>query len=235
MYDGSKNTIKWDLKDLQSASYSGKATSNTQDWATTTALTSQDTWCWNRVQTDLFLLFLPFTLAWGWPEGTRWPVFASFLDTVQGFKTWRSHWHILEKEEKVPWNTYTLHLSSATALLVRKECSSYHSQQLCTTPAPLKSPENAPWEPRCALSWNTDSNLSQSVLWMLGSHWQSVCHFCFPSVLHFSWSCWKTFYFIKHAAIHMRVGGGGEDTDNKVSSMLLLRTSRNLYLHLVEE
>lgn len=33
----------------------------------------------------------------------------------------------------------------------------------------------------------------------------------------------------------MRVGGGGEDTDNKVSSMLFVRTSRNLYLHLVEE
>lgn len=63
----------------------------------------------------------------------------------------------------------------------------------------------------------------------------SVCHFCFPCVSHFSSTCWKTFYFIKHAAIHMRVGGGGEDTDNKVSSMLFMRTFRNVYLHLVEE
>lgn len=93
--------------------------------------------------------------------------------------------HILEKEEKVPWNTYTLHLSSATVLLVRKECSNYHSQQLCTTPALLKSPENVPWEPRCSLSWNTDGNLSQSVLWMLGSHCQCATS-AFPACFTFS-------------------------------------------------
>lgn len=63
----------------------------------------------------------------------------------------------------------------------------------------------------------------------------SVCHFCFPCVSHFSSTCWKTFYFIRHAAIHTRVGGGGEDNDNKVSSMLFMRTFRNVYLYLVEE
>lgn len=101
-----------------------------------------------------------------------------------GFKTWCFHRHILKKEEKVPWNTYTLHLSSATALLVWKECSNYHSQQLCTTPAPLKSPENAPWEPRCSLSWNRDGNLSQFVVWMLGSHCQCAT-FAFPASFTF--------------------------------------------------
>lgn len=66
----------------------------------------------------------------------------------------------------------------------------------------------------------------------------SVRHFCFPSVFHFPWSCWKTFYFIKYVAIHMRVrksGGKVKDIDDMASSTLFMRTSRNLCLHLLEE
>lgn len=60
-------------------------------------------------------------------------------------------------------------------------------KQLCTTPAALKSPENAPWEPRCSLSWNTEDNLSQCVLWMMGWHCQCgvsalLASFTFPQV-----------------------------------------------------
>lgn len=105
IYDDSKNVIKRDLKHLQSASCPGKATSNTEDWVITTAPTC----CWNREQTDLLLLFLPFSLAWGCPEETCWPVCCFLSGHSLKIQDMIFHGHILEKEEKVRRNTHTIH------------------------------------------------------------------------------------------------------------------------------
>lgn len=73
-------------------------------------------------------------------------------------------------------------------------------KQLCTTPAPLKSPENVPWEPRCSLSRITEDNLSQCVLRMW-RHCQCGAS-AFPESFTFPTFLENTLHFIKYVVIH---------------------------------